>query len=93
MTFLLPDMPKVSDMLPPSPDTARQVAGDALAMLPEDEQEFLAQEAKLLIDSFYEGAEMPTLFESRHLDMEETLAIWFLLPSNVRSAIKKRTPK
>jgi hypothetical protein len=80
-------MPKVRDMLP-HPDTARQVAGDALADMPVDEREFLADEADLLIHAYRNGADMPAVFANRHYDTEEKLALWFLLPSYVRSAIK-----
>ena len=72
----------------PSPDTARQVAGDALADMPADELAFLEDEATAIIDAYKRGEDMPTYFARRRLDTEETLAIWFLLPSNVRSAIK-----
>lgn len=83
-------LPETFEQMAPSPDTARQTAGDALAMLPDDERAFLQEETTLLITGYHDGADMPALFKSRHLDMEETLAIWFLLPSYVRSAIKKR---
>lgn len=80
-------MAKVADMLP-RPDTAKQVCGDAFADMPETEQEFLREEAAGLIVAHRRGLNMPQYFESRHYDMEEILALWFLLPSDVRSAIK-----
>jgi len=82
-------MTKVSDML--STDTARQVAVDALTALPEDEQAFLRETATILIRA-YEGKEhfMPDFFAAQRLDQEEVLAVWALLPSYVRSAIKKK---
>ena len=83
-------MTKVSDMVG-STDTARQVAVDALAAMPEDEQFFLRTTADILIRAYEAGDHhMPDFFAAQRLDQEEVLAVWALLPSYVRSAIKKK---
>jgi len=71
------------------PADAKQVAVDALAAMPEDEQKFLRDEAINVIDAHENGGAAEYL-RSLNLDNEEKLAIWSLLPSNVRSAIKKQ---
>src|SRR6185369_3604983 len=71
------------------PTDAKQVAVDALAAMPEDEQKFLRDEAINVIDAHENGGAAEYL-RSLNLDNAEKLAIWSLLPSNVRSAIKKQ---
>ena len=82
-------MVKTSRMLSPAPDSARAVCTDALADMPEDEQAFLRATADILIEAYAAGGHhMPDFFKAQMLDQEEILAIWSLLPSYVRRAIK-----
>ena len=81
-------MVKTNQMLD-TPDTARQVAVDALAAMPEDEQAFLRETADVLIKAYKTtNYHMPDFFAAQRLDQEEILAIWAILPSYIRRAIK-----
>jgi hypothetical protein len=75
------------DAFPATPDTARQTAGDALAAMEPEEQQFLLETAQQLIAKHEHGQLFN--FDGLRLDLEEQLAIWFLLPSHIRSAIKR----
>lgn len=77
----------------PRPNTAKQVAVDALDSMPPDEQKFIQGHATAVIARFENGEELYAHIESQHFDTEEKLALWSLLPSNVRSAIKKQSVK
>lgn len=72
------------------PNTARQVAVDALNDLPPDEQKFLRDEATKIIDLHEQGKTVFDYIEGAHYDNEEKLALWSLLPSQVRSAISRQ---
>lgn len=72
------------------PTDAKQVAVEALAAMPEDEQKFLRDEAIKVIDAHDDNGGAADYLRSLKLDNEEKLAIWSLLPSNVRAAIKKQ---
>jgi hypothetical protein len=78
-------------MLDPAPDSARAVCSDAFAAMDEDEQEFLRWTAYCIMQVFMRQPEtVSTFFDAQRLDEEEKLAIWSLLPSYVRSAIKRK---
>lgn len=58
----------------------------------EDEQKFLKEFAEGIQTSFNDGiagSELIKMFEKRHLESEEKIAVWSLLDSKCRSAIKK----
>jgi hypothetical protein len=81
-------MPKVRDMLA-TPDSARQVAVRAYEDMDEDEQLFLDGIAVDTIALFKLDPDKGVAhFRQQILDTEELLAVWALLPSYVRSAIK-----
>ena len=73
---------------PARPNTATQVAVDAFNEMPEDEQKFLRDTAMQLIALHDEKGDVVKYLDQTHLDTEEKLALWSLLPSNVRSWIK-----
>jgi hypothetical protein len=59
----------------------------------EAERKFIAEFAEGIQQHFNEGtatpAQLVSMLEERHLDAEEKVAVWSLLDSKVRSAIKK----
>ena len=63
----------------------------AMDSIPEDEQIYLKELAMDLIDSCDKGQskEAWLKLESNNLDSEQKVALWTLLPSKVRSALKK----
>jgi ERF superfamily protein len=72
------------------PNTARQVAVDAFDAMPTDEKKFLqgkATELIALVES--DQGDVAGFLDGLHLQSEEKLALWSLLPSQVRTAIKK----
>lgn len=70
-------------------NTAKQVAVDAFELLPADEQKFLRDLAAEVDQRFKDGLEIGWWLETKHLENEEKLGLWSILPSNVRSQIKK----
>jgi hypothetical protein len=64
---------------------------DAFEQLPEDEKEFLRKLAADVTALTQEGreAEGYAMIEHKHLDTEEKLALWWLLDSKTRSAVKR----
>lgn len=70
--------------------TARQVAVDAFDAQTPEEQQFLRDTAIEIIAMHEGGGDVCAFVEKQHFDTEQKLAIWSLLPSNVRSAIKKQ---
>ena len=63
----------------------------AMDSIPEDEQIYLKELAMDLIDSCEKGQSKDAWLklESEHLDDQQKVALWTLLPSKVRSALKK----
>lgn len=76
---------------PPRPNTATQVAVDAFAAMGAEEQDFLRTHANTIKKMHANGEVVGDYIIEQKFDNEEKLAIWSLLPSNVRSAIKKQT--
>ena len=70
------------------PSDAKQEAVDALARMDIADQQFIRDSATIVIDAHEDGKAHEVL-TGLNLDNEQKLAIWSLLPSNVRSAIKK----
>lgn len=83
-------MPRVSEMKPLQPCSARAVAVDAFNGMSEEEQQFLqelAAETRLLLA---EGKNREAWLKCSHmLDMDEQLALWSLFASHERSALKR----
>jgi len=71
------------------PNTATQVAHDALAAMSDEEQKYLREWAGSVIDLFNANGDVLGYIQRNPLDNEEKLAAWSLLPSNVRAALKK----
>jgi hypothetical protein len=67
---------------------ARTFTIEALEALGPEEQAFLQAEAIKVIDA-HENGGAAEYVRSLKLDSEEKMALWSLLPSNVRAAIKK----
>ena len=65
----------------------------AMEHMSEAERKFIAEFAEGIQQHFNDGtatpAELVSMLEERHLDAEEKVAVWSLLDSKVRSAIKK----
>jgi hypothetical protein len=70
--------------------TARQVAVDALEGMGEEEQKFLQNHAMQIIATHEAGGDLHAYLITQKFDAEEKLALWSLLPANVRSTIKKQ---
>lgn len=71
------------------PNTARQVAVDALEAMSPEEQTFLRDSAMEIIAMHEQGADIKAALGAMKLDNEEKLALWSLLPAPVRSALKR----
>ncbi len=73
----------------PRPNTAKQVAVDALTAMSSEEQQFLRDMAMELIAAHDGGMDVRGFIEAKRLDNEEKLALWSLLPAPVRTALKR----
>lgn len=72
-----------------SKHTARQVAVDALDQQTPEEQQFIRDKAVEIIAVHEDKGDVFAFVERQNFDTEQKLALWSLLPSNVRSAIKR----
>lgn len=93
-TFAIPtnaenDAENASYDVRPKPNTATQVAKDAFEEMGEEEKDFLRTHVAKIKKLFPLG-DMWGYIEEQRFDTEEKLAIWSLLPSDVRTAIKKQ---
>lgn len=66
---------------------------EALNMMTEEEQDYLRSEAAEIKKLHTAGMSVYDYVESRHFDAEQKMALWALLPSDVRSAIKRGKPQ
>ena len=66
---------------------------EALNMMTEEEQDYLRSEAAEIKKLHAAGTNVYDYVESRHFDVEQKMALWALLPSDVRSAIKRGKPQ
>lgn len=66
---------------------------EALASMSEEEQDYIRSEAAEVKKLHAEGKNVYDYVEARQLDAEEKMALWSLLPSDIRSAIKRGAPK
>lgn len=73
----------------PRPNTATQVAVDAFDGMNDEEKDFLRSTEADIKGLFAAKGDVVAYFDSHKLDTEEKLALWSLLPSDVRSWIKK----
>lgn len=71
------------------PITAAQTAKDELQAMSPEEQDFIRSHAAEVQKLFTNKGDVFGYVEAQRLDHEETLALWSLLPSNIRSAIKR----
>lgn len=69
--------------------TARGVAVDALAKMDPEQQQWLRDQAVEIMGVFKDKGDLHEFIERQKYDMEEKLALWSLLPSDCRSAIKR----
>lgn len=72
------------------PITATQEAHDTFASMSQEQQQFLREQAMEIMDRFDRKEECYAWVEAQNFDNDEKLALWSLLPSNVRSTIKKQ---
>lgn len=70
--------------------TARQVAVDALESMDPEQQAWLREQAMEIIALAEKNGDIHSFIEGARYDTEDKLALWSLLPSNVRSTIKKQ---
>lgn len=77
--------------LPATPNTAKQVAVDAFAAMSPEQRKFLTEHATVIIDlaEREQAANVHEYIIKQRFDNEEKLALWSLLPSDVRAIIKK----
>ena len=73
----------------PSSGSAMATSSDAFNAMPVDEQTFLRDTAMYIIGQYGEGNMTEIMLQYGKLDNDEKLAMWHLLPSNIRSDIKK----
>lgn len=64
-----------------------------LAAMSPDQQDYIRTEAAEVKRLHAAGMSVYDYVESRRLDAEEKMALWSLLPSDIRSAIKRGAPK
>jgi len=74
---------------PARPNTAKQVAVDALTAMSFEEQKFLHNMAMEIIAAHDGGMDVRGFIEAKKLDNDEKLALWSLLPAPVRAALKR----
>jgi hypothetical protein len=74
---------------PARPNTGAQVAKDAFDDMPADEQKYLQDLAVAVIDMVDGGDDAHGYLEAQKLSLEQKLSLWSLLPSKVRTALKK----
>lgn len=74
------------------PNTATQVAHDAFDELPEETQVYCRTEAIKIIAMHERGEIVGEYVARQEYDTECKLGVWSLLPSAVRTAIKKQAP-
>lgn len=71
------------------PISGAQVAKDALDAMSDESQAYIRDYAEQVQALFASNGDVMGYLQAHTLDAEEKLALWSLLPSNVRSAIKK----
>lgn len=71
------------------PISGAQVAKDALDAMSDEAQAYIKDYAQQVQTLFNSNGDVMGYLQAHTLDAEEKLALWSLLPSNVRSAIKK----
>ena len=84
--------PTAKQVLPGAMNGA-DVNREALNMMTEEEQDYLRSEATEIKKLNAAGTNVYDYVESRHFDAEQKMALWALLPSDVRSAIKRGKPQ
>lgn len=72
------------------PISGKQLTVEALESMPAEEQLFIKERAMELLAIFEDKGDMAGWIERQHLDTEQKMALWSLLPSNVRSEIKRQ---
>lgn len=72
------------------PITATQEAHDTFAGMSPEQQIWLKEQAMEIIGIAEKGGDCHGHIDAQKYDTEEKLALWSLLPSNVRSTIKKQ---
>ena len=72
------------------PITATQHAKDAFELLSPEEQDFLRTHANQIVELHGKDGDLHAYVEMQRFDTEEKLALWSILPSNVRSTFKKQ---
>jgi hypothetical protein len=75
---------------PTRPNTATQVAHDAMNALPPEDQAWLREQAMEIMGRHQKKQELADWIDAQHYDNEQKLALWSLLPSDARTAIKKQ---
>ena len=84
--------PTAKETLPGAMNGA-DVNREALNMMTEEEQDYLRSEATEIKKLHAAGTNVYDYVEARHFDAEQKMALWALLPSDVRSAIKRGKPQ
>jgi hypothetical protein len=74
---------------PKRPNTAKQVAVDEFDNMSAAEQRYLQDLATAVVDMVEHKDDAHGYIESKKLSIEDKMALWSLLPSSVRTALKK----
>jgi hypothetical protein len=76
----------------PKPISGAQTAKDAFDAMSPEQKDFLSSHAREIIKIFSDpSGDTMTYWHAQHFDTDDKLAIWSLLPSNVRSFINAQT--
>jgi hypothetical protein len=63
---------------------------ETLGNMTQEQQAFMREQAMIVMGLHKDGADLVGWVDAQHFDTEEKLALWYLLPSDVRSAFKKQ---
>jgi hypothetical protein len=72
------------------PNTATQVAKDAFVDMSDEQKDYLSSHAKEMQKLFDAKGDLLGYVEKQRFDTEEKLAIWSLLPSDLRAEFKRQ---
>jgi hypothetical protein len=74
----------------PEPIPANIEGKERLGNMTDEQQAFMREQAMIVMGLHKDGADLVGWVDAQHFDNEEKLALWYLLPSDVRSTFKKQ---
>jgi hypothetical protein len=81
---------EVSPKVLPGPIPANIEGKERLGNMTDEQQAFMREQAMIVMGLHKDGADLVGWVDAQHFDNEEKLALWYLLPSDVRSTFKKQ---